>query len=196
MSTCDWRTHQDSLTGAADGLPVSLWPFYLGLGKVLDGRKPALSPVERRWLGAFNDVASRFDRMVSQDDSYWLSFQALRKCYEKGKAGYDKYVLTACRRKHLDHLRRRPRRSPLPADLPDPADHQARLDLRLDVEEALVRLGEENASWAAVIRLRMACYTHGEIAAELAVSERHAIRLMRQAERRLRVLLADYRDED
>jgi hypothetical protein len=180
--------HHDGLADSADGL----WPFYLRLGELLGGQRPGLSPAERRWLRTFNEVASRFGRVVSQDDSYWLSFEALGK----GKAGYDNYVLTACRRKHLDHLKPRRRALPLPADLADPVDHQARVDLRLDLEDALVRLGEGNPRWEAVMRLRLAGYTHGETAAELDVSERHAIRLIRQAERRLRALLASYADGD
>src|SRR5262249_55779883 len=154
--------------------------------------RPEFSATERIWLKAFKTVAMRFEALVSMDDSYWLSFEALRKCHEKGKAGYRNYVSRACCRKHLDYVKRHRRTFPLPSDLVDTVDHFARVDIRLDLEDALSKLRVQNPQWEFVLQMRLAGHTHREIASELNVTERHAIRVTRAAEGQLRRLLASY----
>ena len=135
--------------------------------------------------------------MVPADESYGLSFEALYRCAQKGKADNDNYVLMACFRNHLDRIRNRRKKPalrtlPLPEDHPDGRDHQARVDARLDLEEALVKLREADPRGETAVRLQLADHTYMEIADKLGVSERHAIRLTQAAERRLRDLLTDY----
>jgi DNA-directed RNA polymerase specialized sigma24 family protein len=194
MSACHYPATPDT-SDCAYGLPTDLGCFYVRLCEVLLGNRPDLCLTERGWLRAFNDVATRFTDAVSIDDSYWLSFEALQKCHRKGKARYGNYVLRACHRKHLDYVKRRKRTYPLPLDLCGPADHQARVDLRLDVEDALKKLGAMNERWETAVRMRLDGYTHGEIAAGLGVSERQALRINREALDYLRCLLASYADE-
>ena len=155
-----------------------------------------MSTTERRWLQAFKKVATRFDGVILRDDSYWLSFEALYQCHAKGKAHYDNYVLRACYRQHLDYLKRRLRTFPLPADHAAAGDFQTRLDTRLDLEDALGKLGAMNCKWETVMRMRYACHTYDEIASALGVTVRHAIRLAREAEKRLRGFLTGYGDEN
>jgi DNA-directed RNA polymerase specialized sigma24 family protein len=195
MSAYD-REGGASASAACGGLPPDLEGLYLHLNELLEGRRPEMAAAELRWLSTFNDVAARFDGVISRDDSYWLSFEALYRCHRKGKSVYDKYVQRACHRAHLDYLKRRRPTLPLPADHVEAVDHQAREDTRLDLEAALVTLGEANPHWQTVLRMRLAGHTYDEIAEELGVTARHAIRLTREAERRLRRLLASYGDEN
>ena len=74
---------------------------------------------------------------------------------EGQQAHYDNYVLRACYRQHLDHLKRRLRTFPLPADHATAGDYQTRLDTRLDLEDALGKLGATIAGkWETVMRMR------------------------------------------
>ena len=170
--------------------------FHQHLAELLNGDRADLSTTERRWLRAFKEVATRFNGVISRDDSYWLSFEALYRCHMMGKARFGKYVLRACHRKHIDYIKRRLRMFPLPADHAAACDYQTRLDTRLDLEEALGKLGAMNRKWETVIRMRDARHTYDEIAAALGVSTRQAIRLAREAEGRLRGLLASYGDKN
>ena len=181
---------------ACHGLSPELGEFYKHLAELLNRDRPELSTTERRWLRVFKEIATRFDGVISRDDSYWLSFEALYCCQGKDKARYDKYVRRACYRKHLDHLKRRRRTFSLSGDLPAAGDFQTRVDTRLDIEEALGKLGAMNCKWETVMRMRYACHTYDEIATALGVTARHAIRLAREAERRLRGFLNGYGDEN
>jgi hypothetical protein len=181
---------------AYHGLSPELGEFYKHLAELLNHDRPELSSTERRWLSIFKEIATCFDGVISRDDSYWLSFESLYCCQGKDKARYDKYVKRACYRKHLDHLKRRRWTFPLRGDHAGAGDYQTRVDARLDLEEALGRLGAMNRRWETVIRMRYACHTYDEIATALGVTARHAIRLAREAERRLRGFLTGYGDEN
>jgi DNA-directed RNA polymerase specialized sigma24 family protein len=172
-------------------LTEDLVAFHGTLPGILDGSKPLLTQAERLWLFVFRTVAARF-KALTGDESFALSFDALCRCREKQKAGCWKYLRRACINQHLDFLgKHRRAEGPLPPNTAIEVGWEA-VDARLDLEDALRTVARENRRWEQVVRMRHAGKTNAEIAAELGVSERQAVRITRQAGQRLRDLLGDY----
>ena len=169
-------------------LPDVLKVFHTKLYALANGRWPPLSSTERLWFRAFEVVASRFYQLT-RDESFALSFEALCRCYARKTARSFKYVRRACIDAHLDYLgRTRCMMRRLPSDHAGP-DPWSGVDARLDLEDALARMGRQYHTYALAIQLRRQGCTYAEIADQLGVAIKCAERITRRAEQCLRQFL-------
>jgi hypothetical protein len=179
----------------SEHLPRPLAAFHAKLLAILACGCPPLSKLERLWLRAFREAADRFRPYVNRDESYALSFDALRDCYVRQTAGCFKYLRRACITAHWDYVKpsRRVKAGPLPHDLV--ADHDwAGVDDRLDLEEALRGLGRHSWACERAVRLRLRGLKVEDIAADMNLCKRQALRVLRKGERHLREALGENDD--
>jgi ECF sigma factor len=155
----------------------------------LNGGKPETAD-EVLWLSVFRKVAQEYARTFNEDDSFDLSFQALRRCHHRGVAWQYNYLLRACRNLHLDHIRTERHRRPLDDNRGE--EHPwGSIDRRMDMDDAVAKLGKEEPVQEQVIRLRRQGLENGEIARRLELCERQVRRTLRLAESSLRKLLGE-----
>lgn len=170
-------------------VPDPLESFRVKLLVILDGGDPALSAIERTWLAAFRVAASRSSTRLTRGESFDVCFDALARCRDKGKHDSYRYVLRACVNAHRNHLRAmKGKKGKAPEGGHDP---WAGVDARLDIEDALVRLGKAYPTDERAIRLRRQGYTYAEIAGVLGVGAKKAERITKGAERVLGAFLGE-----
>jgi DNA-directed RNA polymerase specialized sigma24 family protein len=180
------------------GLPLPdpydpLKVFHQKLGVVLTGGDPDLAESEKMWLRAFRETRHYWGGQLTLDESFGLSLEALWRCRSKGKEGHYSYVLKACvnaHRNHLRMLRRQAKSEAAYAEIyaePEAPDPRAAADDRLDLKDALERVGEANPTLERAIRLRLKGHSFAQIGEALGVGEKRAKRLVMKASRELRV---------
>jgi hypothetical protein len=182
MATCDFGTHND-----LDG-------FYDKLNQVLEGKDPDLTERERAWLRVFREVANHFEKMPLKD-SFQLSYGALEDCYLKGKADHRSYLWKACWNDHDDAWKARQSRRKAEKEYVrrtrkhEAVDHRARLDLRIDTDDALERI---DPLQARVMKLKLAGHSLAEIAHQLRTSKGKIERLVNKGNASLQPILEFY----
>src|SRR5689334_19917151 len=93
------------ITADVSAFPNALVVFHTKMCALLDGEHSSLSSLERRWFSVFRAVASQYYRALPEDQSFQISFDALRRCFRRKNARYRNYLLRACRNAHIDYLR-------------------------------------------------------------------------------------------
>jgi len=170
-------------------VPDALETFRVKLLVILNGGETTLSMTERMWLTAFRVAASRSTRRLDEGESFDLSFDALVRCRTKGKDDNYRYVIRACVNAHHNHLRaarRKPGRARERSYNP-----WGGVDARLDLEDALVRMGKVYPTFERVVRLRRQGYAYAEIGHDFGVGAKCAERITGRAERCLRAFLGE-----
>jgi DNA-directed RNA polymerase specialized sigma24 family protein len=179
------------MTDSMPALPDPLNDFYSKVPNILADRRVSLSDLQRLWLLVFNTVAVEYKFLLTADDSFALSFDALCRCYKKRTAGNHSYILRACRNVHVDWIRgenRRHRRKARESAYEEP---WAEIDNRIDLEDAVGRMGREHPLHEQVVRLRWRGEDNHDIAEHLDLGERQVRRVLRQGESWLRHALGE-----
>jgi DNA-directed RNA polymerase specialized sigma24 family protein len=144
----------------------------------------------KKWYRTANDdfhlvspgiAAARFIALTLEE-SFALSFDALRRCFDAQNAGYYRYLTRSCTNSHLDFLGQSMRRHRTLTHDALYEENWRGIDDRLDLEAALQRLDERSRK---VMTLRLRGTRIEDIAAEVGLSKRHTLRLLQEAERRL-----------
>jgi hypothetical protein len=139
------------------------------------------------WLCVFRQVANQFARRVARADSFSVSFDALVKVYAKEHACHARYLRQACINAQIDLLPKGPQlKPPVEGAYEGPWDA---IDLRLDLGDALATLALETPLYGLLVAGRLAGKTLADLVGETGYCERHVLRLMLEAEARMKRLL-------